>query len=344
LDSKHKSSTVDFEYKHKYEELWLLSEQVCKLEDPKSRMSEILATFHAACQDHLGIFDIQARRLGRLTTFEPLVPHRTCKISPPLWSKPVEVRKKYKFNCRTSPPNSVSCRYPCVACGHELDSELTSRGVYAKCRKCRRQMHLECQKVLLLASRFTCHSIREPLEKPGVKCLPIEVIPPKPLRDSERCIVCGESCVGLGSAVVVCTEQNCNYQTHKRCVETLADINGEQFVASEYVCNHINYYLKPSEVVEYCLGNSEICKQVKLMVSRRGQIDHRDYSGKRKRYENPDIVCEKCGQLVGLNETDHALRYCSAIYLGPPIPTSDYEYTESKYKRIRRCALYDYPP
>ena len=242
----------------------MLSEQVCRLENPDSRMSEILTTFHAACQDHLGIFDIQARRLGRLTTFAPLVPHRTCKISPPLWPQRCEPRQKYKFNCRKDPPNLLaSSRYPCVACGHELDSEQTKRGVYPSCRKCRRQMHLECQKILLLGRRFTCHSIREPLEEPGVKCLRVEPVPPKPLRDSERCLVCGDECKSSSPDSISCCENECSYVVHRHCVETLAEINGEIFVAAEFCCNHINFNIKPSEIVEYSLGDPRICEQVK---------------------------------------------------------------------------------
>jgi len=156
--------------------------------------------------------------------------------------------------------------------------------------------------------------------------------------------VCGDECKSSSPDSISCCENECSYVVHRHCVETLAEINGEIFVAAEFCCNHINFNIKPSEIVEYSLGDPRICEQVKRTVLRRGEIDHREYSGKRKRYENPDIVCQNCGELVGLNELDHALRYCSAIYLGAPIPTSDYEFTASKYKRIRRCALYDYPP
>ena len=79
-------------------------------------------------------------------------------------------------------------------------------------------------------------------------------------------------------------------------------------------------------------------------IKSRGKINLGQYTPKRKRYENPDLKCEKCGQLIGINEEDHDLRFCRARNLGTPIPTRDFEYTNIKFKRIRRCALYDYPP
>jgi len=169
-----------------------------------------------------------------------------------------------------------------------------------------------------------------------------EKIPPKPSRDDMRCLVCGDEI--LPRKKVSCDENSCKFSVHLECIKVLAQLNEEHFVESEFVCNHVNYYLRPSEIAEVLLGIDNITKLVKKAVLKRGEIDHRSYCSKRKRYENPDIFCNKCGQIVGINEIDHELRYCSAVNLGAPIPTRDFEYTASKYKRIRRCALYDYPP
>ncbi len=146
------------------------------------------------------------------------------------------------------------------------------------------------------------------------------------------------------SGRIECTESNCGYGVHRNCVETLAKLNQETFFEKEFVCNHINYFLKPDEVATIATGNTNMIAEVIKNMQRRGEINYRNFTPKRKRYENPDLKCEKCGQIVGINEVDHELRYCSARYLGTPIPTRDYEYTASKFKRIRRCALYDYPP
>ena len=121
-------------------------------------------------------------------------------------------------------------------------------------------------------------------------------------------------------------------------------LNDVEFSEANFVCNNINIYLKPDEVVGLTeLTGSSLTALLKI-IRKRGYIDYRAYSSKRKRYENPDYKCPKCGMTVGINEEDHELRYCSAIYLGTPIPTRDFEYSASKFKRIRRCALYDYPP
>ena len=113
---------------------------------------------------------------------------------------------------------------------------------------------------------------------------------------------------------------------------------------AEFVCNHVNIYIKPDEIVGLNSKSGPELKKIVEKIRKRGEIDYRTFSVRRKRYANPDVKCHKCGMTVGINEEDHELRYCSAIYLGTPIPTRDFEYSASKFKRIRRCALYDYPP
>ena len=80
------------------------------------------------------------------------------------------------------------------------------------------------------------------------------------------------------------------------------------------------------------------------MLERRGRIDPRKYTPKRKRYMNPEIECEHCGEMIGINEEGHALTHCSASFVGTPVPNRDRELVFMKLKRIRRMALHDYPP
>ena len=234
--------------------------------------------------------------------------------------------------------NSVN---KCIACGHEL---MPDSGNYKLkgCRKCKRKIHDECYEVLLLGPRFLCHSIREPLVSPGVKQEVRVSIAEKPIRDSCRCLVCGD--VESDSAVKIKCMENCGFWVHHKCIDVLANLNEERFIESEFSCNHVNYYIKPDEVNMLLSNNSNIIENARCAVERRGEINHTKYDVKRKRYVNGDLTCEKCGQVVSVNEEEHELRYCSARYLGTPIPTRDFEYTASKFKRIRRCALYDYPP
>ena len=68
------------------------------------------------------------------------------------------------------------------------------------------------------------------------------------------------------------------------------------------------------------------------------------YTPTKRRYENPDAVCDICGVIIGINEENHKLGYCRAGYLSTPIPSKDFEFSQARYKRIRTVALYDYPP
>ena len=85
-------------------------------------------------------------------------------------------------------------------------------------------------------------------------------------------------------------------------------------------------------------------KTIHSILKSRGTVKHQNYTPRRKRYANPDIECEKCGETVNINEMDHELAYCNARYAGTPVPTRDHEYVMSKAKRLRRLTLKDYPP
>ena len=82
----------------------------------------------------------------------------------------------------------------------------------------------------------------------------------------------------------------------------------------------------------------------KSVSERRGRIDTSKYTPKRKRYMNPEIECEHCGEMIGINEEGHALTHCSASFVGTPVPNRDRKLIFMKLKRIRRIALNDYPP
>jgi len=229
---------------------------------------------------------------------------------------------------------------PCIACGLELNRY--SKDYVLFCYKCSRGIHEKCHSVLLLAERFSCNAITEPLEGIGVKATVSKNVAEKPARPDMLCVICGE--LADGETDVVCSEHNCEYRVHFECGEALAGLNGEEFVAESHVCNHVNYYLKATEVEKLLDGSDREKQKITKSIKRRGPIDYRTYDKKRKRYENADVICEKCNKVIGINEENHDLMYCDARYMGTPIPSRDYYYSMSKYKRIRRCALYDYPP
>jgi len=347
LEYERKEARVKNErcFKFKYEEIWLLSKQICKIEDDNYKSKQLLSTYHAACQEHLGCLDQQARRLGNLTVSRPLRVHRSCRISPPEWYSAVGNKKvNYKFDCGKVHPESSGDERDCIGCGKPVSGYdmYVAKFKTEICQKCCRHIHTECHRVLLLAEYFTCKAITEPLADVGVKKMKVDVAASKPHRPDELCLVCGD--VYDNDFDVVCTESDCKYGVHFECGEALAKFNGEEFVACEHVCNHVNYYLKPDEALTMLDGTLQEIKKVTKNLKRRGPIDYKSYDRKRKRYENPDVVCDRCGKVIGINEENHALLYCSARYMGTPIPTRDYDFSMSKYKRIRRCALGDYPP
>ena len=88
-DFEKRKSRNSYIFKHKFEELWLLSEQVCNDEagGMEVKTTDILRTYHLLCKDHLGTIEAQTRRLERLTVSRPLQPNIVCKISPPCWNR-----------------------------------------------------------------------------------------------------------------------------------------------------------------------------------------------------------------------------------------------------------------
>ena len=209
-------------------ELWKLAEEVCKRENPDCKFDEILLTYHAACRDHLGTVDIQARRLGNLTVSQPLRPNRTCFISPPSWKKPAYT-KKWTFGCHVAPPNVGKVTYPCVVCGGNANvDELQNLGVKIfNCKSCKRLVHNDClSKLCLVKKEFCCRNVDRFLGEGAIELMPRIGIDPKPLREDERCLVCGDSCTSSDAARVDCCIMNCKYGAHEVCIAILAKLRG----------------------------------------------------------------------------------------------------------------------
>ena len=147
-----------------------------------------------------------------------------------------------------------------------------------------------------------------------------------------------------GSESLKCKKADCGYGAHEACAAVLADLNGVKLCSSRFCCEDVNYYIKPSEVDELAESSVENLKSIRTRVTKRGVINTKLYTPKRKRYQNPNLICRRCGETIGINEEDHLLAYCSASFASTPIPTRDFEYVSTKFKRIRRMAIYDYPP
>ena len=333
-----KVKTVD-----KYMELWLTSQDVCGQVDPNYRVVEVIKTYHEACRDYLGTLDIQQRRLGHLTVTRPLRPNKICKISAPRpWKK--NPRRRLNINCKTLPPFIVDAKNPCVMCGHCISTFENS--LVSLCRDCNRPVHNACcDKQFLVRKYFRCRNIECHLGE-NATTLPVDMtIPPKPIREDEKCLICGDPCYHNDTGRLECrADSKCTYGVHEICAAMLAKINGKSLYSNTFCCSDVNYYLKPQEVHNLTLNKDETWIEIKKVLAKRKQINPKMYTPKKRRYENPDAICDRCGERIGINEEDHALAYCRARLAGTPVPSRDFAYGNVKLRRLRSLALHDYPP
>ena len=117
-------------------------------------------------------------------------------------------------------------------------------------------------------------------------------------------------------------------------------MNDDLLDFSNFRCNSVNYYLKQSEVRSFANGSLNVT-DLRNILKQRGMVNTKLYTPRRKRYENPNIECKKCGETVGITEIGHMESYCTAPGLGTPVPTKDYEYIESRIRRARKFILLD---
>ena len=212
-------------------------------------------------------------------------------------------------------------------------------------------MHRRCiDKQFLVRKEFRCKNVERYLGNTNndgmiTELQPRTTIPPKPTREDMKCIICGDECTTAHPNRIPCTEMGCKYGAHEDCAAILEQVNDDYLDTSTFKCNHVNYYLKSTEVSNLSLSpDPATWKAMKIKLKSRGVVKPECYTPKRKRYENPDIQCDKCGEIVNINEPNHELAYCNARYAGTPIPTRDYEYVLSRAKRIRRMTLKDFIP
>lgn len=250
----------------------------------------------------------------------------------------------YKFSCKKSPPvyDNLNVDDPCVVCGRLLENDQGQ--AVGSCKVCCRRAHRECLDRVLLKSKFYCVDISRPLFDIGIEVNLDGSKALKPKRFDELCLVCGDEYDVNDECSIVCNKENCDYGAHEAYAGLVSQLNGKLLRTRNFMCNDVNYYIKRCEIDILLNGTNAEKGATKKHILRRGNIDPRKYTPKRKRYTSPNITCQYCGELVGINERDHLLAHCSASSVGTPVPSRDYEYAFSKLKRLRRIALGDYPP
>ena len=340
-DYEVRNKTVVSKSVFKYEEIWRVTERVCRAENPKCSFNEILLTYNESCREFLGTDNIQERRLAFLTANRNLRPHSTCKISaPPPWIKPRK-RKCTTINCRTiapSVPNQIQCN-PCRICGFSVDMNLTTH--LRKCKKCKKPAHLKCIKQLFLVpSSFSCTGIERHLGFDAIELRPRPNISPKPAPPHHRCLICGNTCVD-DDARIDCSENDCNYGAHESCAAVLAKVNSIRLDSRSFKCNSVNYYLKPEEVCKLATDFNNSILSIRAVLTKRGKVNTKKYSPRRRRYENPDAECTHCGIVIHINESNHNQAYCKAANPSTPVPSRDFAYIESRIRRVRKRILLD---
>ena len=141
-----------------------------------------------------------------------------------------------------------------------------------------------------------------------------------------------------------CNMSTCDYGVHECCLKFHNVVASKSTNSAQFRCDDVNYYIKPEEIDELINLYDDDEDYWIEFIRQRGTIQTKNYSPKRKRYENPNYVCEYCGETVGINEEDHLLAHCSASFASTPVPSRDFEFVSMKFKKIRLMALYDYPP
>jgi len=332
----------NFRYKHKFEEIWMLATQACN-DGGVTNVSKILMVYREACKDHLSSFEVQERRLKHLTVTRPLRINKVCKISPPIWGKRKSVAaKKFKLICDPAKHGNGIDGFFCAICPKKV--EIYDKTCdYGQCLQCFKKAHIECLNRLFLKEDFNCSDVRRPLRDIGVEHSTSSAVTDKPRRPDASCLVCGDS-MNDANDCVKCSIENCGYGVHEACIALLGQVKEIDISSSTFTCSDVSRYIKPSEITKYLNGDELTQKNVKNIILRRNTIKVGNYTPKRKRYENPDITCEHCGETVAINEENHLLSYCRARHAGTPVPSRDYDYVIARFKRIKRMALRDYPP
>jgi hypothetical protein len=79
-----------------------------------------------------------------------------------------------------------------------------------------------------------------------------------------------------------------------------------------FSCNNVIYQAKPEWIRKFATGNLADQKSIIICMKSRGKVLTRNYTPRRRRYENPDTECDNCKKKININEEGHTLQHCSA--------------------------------
>ena len=236
-----------------------------------------------------------------------------------------------------------SLHVKCRICGFEVDGNAKKEIV--KCVKCSALCHNTCvAKLFLKKSSFACDSISRHLGKGGSEVPgPSGPRPLPPLRRIQMCLVCGDKAIAGCEGVWMCSEK-CNFVVHERCMKLSVKLGGGVGSSMDgFKCEDVKFQIRPHEV-EVCMKagcENSVIERVTRLVKARGRVNVLGYNNYTKRYLNEDLKCNLCGRMVGLNERDHLMRYCSSVEASP-ITERNQNYPMSRVKRLRAWVFTDH--
>jgi len=142
-----------------------------------------------------------------------------------------------------------------------------------------------------------------------------------------KCLICGD---GLGTsemkskALVDCS--SCNFKVHEHCI-VIYEHYFDKDTRNDFSCKKIEYQFRPEEILKLSQSLPNLA-EIKYI-----SVKPQKYEKRKRRYENPNHVCEYCEEVIPLTERDHYL-ICGAF--GTPIKKSDIRnFQKSGFKRLR---------
>ena len=239
----------------------------------------------------------------------------------------------YSFSCdHTIPTMHLSTQIRetdtlCAACGDFIRKNALEGA--PRCSECDRSIHRHCSKKLNLPPQFTCTNIDRrivPVKLGGTKVRDIEPIAPLVIPGNARCLICGEPNEADSTE---CSYQ-CGFKCHADCLKAHKIVK-ELLVPGSSVhdwnCDYISFWIG-RVAVDDILADDDLDKdRVKQLIDL-NHIEkvkqHRDSRKRRYDVGADDLICDRCGQLVPVEQKDHLWSHCTGID-APPLSNDVFE-------------------
>ena len=154
----------------------------------------------------------------------------------------------------------------------------------------------------------------------------IEPILPPVISGYERCLICGEP----NEASALECSYGCGFKCHDNCLRAHTAVKELLLPGSSvhaWNCDYISFWIG-RVAVDDILADDDLDKNRVNQLIKLNHIEkvkqHRDSRKRRYDVEADDLMCNYCGQLVPVEQTDHLWSHCTGID-GPPLSNDVFE-------------------